>query len=730
MFAHSQNLQGQRHGLELHLRNVAQRARTFAGKWGAGEIAYWMGLWHDLGKFNPEFQSYLETCEKHPGSRRRGPDHASAGAIFALKLWEGLAFPLAGHHGGLPDTVDLKQRLYEKNGDASVWEAIRYAEKMISELVPDSPKFISNLPERLKNPLRCELFLRMLFSALVDADFLDTEAHFAPERSDLRIKPINLQALWDSFVAHQTKLSGQADDPLNRARHEIYAACLEAAEKPQGIFRLTVPTGGGKTLSGMGFALKHALYHGLNRVIVAIPYTSIIEQTADVYRHVFGDEVVLEHHSALLTKENPEGPSEIEIWSQLAAENWDAPIVVTTTVQLFESLFANRPSRCRKLHNIARSVIILDEVQTLPVELLAPILDVIQDLVDHYGVTVVLCTATQPALDDSPYLKGLHGIQEIIPEPSRYFTVLKRVRYELPVGGEKWTWERVAAEMRKYPQCLAVVNTKKDARALLGTLDDPNALHLSTSLCGAHRRWVLQEVRRRLDDEEPCRLVATQVVEAGVDLDFPVVLRAVGPLDRIVQAAGRCNREGRLKDNNENPVPGRVVIFDPAEGSSPRGAYRSGMEEAASLLRNKNADLHDPALYEQYFRRLYQDVETDAKGIQELRRRLMFDQVGAKFWMIPEQTVSVVVRPPADVVDGPVIVDELLAQIRFRGGVSRELMRQLQPYLVSIYAREVDRLRQVGFLAEVCDGLYEWLGGYDRVCGLTEKARNPDELIW
>ncbi|MFW6206810.1 MAG: CRISPR-associated helicase Cas3', partial [Gemmatimonadota bacterium] len=308
-----------------------------------------------------------------------------------------------------------------------------------------------------------------------------------------------------------------------------------------------MPTGGGKTLSGMGFALRHALVHGFERVIVAIPYTSIIEQTADTYRGVFGDGV-LEHHSAVASEahEDADPVSWHQLWRRLAAENWDARIVVTTTVQLFESVFANRPAPCRKLHNLVGSVLILDEAQTLPSHHLAPILAALSELTAHYRMSVVFCTATQPAVSAQPYAQVFEAAREIVPAPGTYFAALRRVTYEVPASSERWSWQRVADEMRRSDQCLAVVNTKADALALLEVLDAPEVLHLSTNLCGAHRREVLADVRERLQSGRPCRLVSTQVVEAGVDLDFPLVLRAVGPLDRIVQAAGRCNREGSL----------------------------------------------------------------------------------------------------------------------------------------------------------------------------------------
>ena len=575
----------------------------------------------------------------------------------------------------------------------------------------------------MKSPTQAELFLRFLFSALVDADYLDTEAHFDPGRSRLRYRSVDLEALAESFWKEQDKLSGHDQSPVNQARHEIYQVCLAAAECPPGIFRLTVPTGGGKTLSGMAFALRHALKYQKDRIIVAIPYTSIIDQTAQVYRRIFGDENILEHHSAVTPREDEDHFVQQQ-WTRLAAENWDAPIVVTTTVQLFESLFANRPAACRKLHNVAQSIIILDEVQTLPTGLLAPILEVVQQLVDHYGVTVVLSTATQPSLVDSgsPYLKGLRGEKsgEIVPDPARYFQALKRVSYDCP--GEAWSWERVAQEMAAEPQCLTVVNTKKDALALLDALNDPEALHLSTLLCMAHRRKVMEGIKVRLATGQPCRVVATQVVEAGVDLDFPVVLRAMGPLDRIVQAAGRCNREGRLSQ-------GRVIIFQPAEGRIPQGDYRAGHDIARAMLNRPNVDLHSPDIYESYFRQLYQAVNTDKHSINELRQRLDFPEVAARFKLIEDATVPLVVRYPKE--GSP--VDDLLWRLQtpgaLLGGEARRLLRRLQPYLVNVRRGPLARYQQQGLVRELPLGLWEWQGNYHPVKGLHDAALDPEPLV-
>src|SRR6266508_2048014 len=512
-FAHSENALGVKHDLVAHLVRVADLARGHAEKLGAPDLGYWAGLWHDLGKFHPDFQSYIS----HPEARR-GPDHSSAGAVHAARWLEGLAFLVAGHHGGLPASDELKRRLKEKARALPVAGALDIANTQLPGIVPGEqlatkcPSFLASAESaggrRGQLERDTELFLRMLFSALVDADFLDTEADFDSRRLGLRGGTASLTELWARFEANQAGVTGRQDDALNLIRHEIYQACVVAGDGRSGIFSLTVPTGGGKTRSGMAFALRHALRRGLDRVIVAIPYTSIIEQTADVYRQIFGNAGVLEHHSAVTSGDDASDPvSRQDLWARLASENWAAPIVVTTTVQLFESLFARRPSNCRKLHNIARSVLILDEVQTLPTHLLSPILDALQHLVDRYHVTVLLCTATQPALRDGPYVQGLRDVREIIPDPARYFQALRRVRYECQSPADRWSWGRVAEEMRSHSQALAVVNTKRDAFALLDALDDPVALHLSTQMCGVHRRDTLIEVRKRLPVGEPCQLV-------------------------------------------------------------------------------------------------------------------------------------------------------------------------------------------------------------------------------
>ncbi len=644
-----------------------------------------------------------------------------SGSLIAQRHGVILPFLIAGHHGGLPSRTKLKEFFRHKTKKQPAEEAINIIGQYFGEVEPPEPLAS---PSHLASELDVEFFIRMLFSALVDADFLDTERHFNRERAENRQKGPKLSDLWQDFEKDQAKFTKSATGHVNIVRQEVYQACFQAADLPQGIFRLTVPTGGGKTRSGMAFALKHVLCHGLDRVIVAIPYTSIIEQTTDVYRGIFRSGV-LEHHSAVASQqEQPDPVSLNDIWPRLAAENWGAPIVVTTTVQLFESLFHRKTTACRKLHNIARSVIILDEVQTLPTHVLEPILDALNQLVAHYNVTVVLCTATQPALDNdnSPYLTGLDNVREIVPEPARFFSVLKRVSYEWPRSGEKWSWQQVAHEMQMVERVLTVVNTKCDAILLWKALQDEEAFHISTLLCGAHRRAVLREVIQRLAQRRSCRLVSTQVVEAGVDLDFPMVLRALGPLDRIVQAAGRCNREGKLES-------GRVVVFDPEDGKMPPGAYRSATDICRNLLHQPDFNFNDPSIYRTYFQSLYQVVDTDTGNIQASRENLDYPCVAENFRMIQDDFVPVVVyyRGQDGSDNAP---DCLISHIKNQTGrLPRDLLQQLQPYLVNVRRCFMPSFQQEGLVGELKPGLWEWLGKYDSRLGLTVENRDPQDLV-
>jgi CRISPR-associated endonuclease/helicase Cas3 len=716
------------HNLKAHLSKVAHLSGAFAAKFSAQKLGFYAGLWHDLGKYNPKFQRYLEQCHKAAISEEAEPrekvPHAIYGAKLAAEKFQPLAPLIFGHHAGLPCQAHMTNRLAEM--DQSVYTEVLQnanAEKLDLDI---PPTVAQELKAIAKDTYSFELLLRLLFSCLVDADYLDTETHFDPEVSDQRGSTVTVAELWNTLEVDQQRLVAGADATLvNQVRAEVYQACLEAAQQDPGVFRLAVPTGGGKTRSGLAFGLNHAVNHGLDRVIVAVPYTSIIEQTVGVYQDIFGKDAVLEHHSAVRPDEgNEEDARSRQAQARLATQNWDAPLIVTTTVQLFESLFANRTSRCRKLHNIVNSVIILDEVQTLPAGLLEPILSVLKGLCQQYRVSLVLCTATQPALEgETPYLKGFAAgtIRDIVPQPlaKKHFAALSRVQYSVPQ--DEWSWEDVGQAVSQHDQALVILNTRKDALAVLDELADgedaDRLFHLSTLLCGQHRREVLQQVRDNLASDLSCILVSTQVVEAGVDLDFPVVYRAAGPLDRIVQAAGRCNREGR------RPGKGQVIVFRPQDGKLPPGEYRKAFEETSILLQREKLDWDDPAIFDEYFRRLYQGLDLDAHEVQRYREVWDFPEVAKRFKLIPDDTTAVVIEDYE-------VVRERIHRIK-RYGLRSGDLRALQPYLVNLRDRE---FKETGELRElIAPGVWLWQGRYDDKLGISVGSsaivRDPADLI-
>lgn len=713
--AHSAPEGGGPQSVHDHLKNVAELAGSFADPFDSAVFAQWLGWWHDAGKVHSDIQAYLR-------GEGESKDHSSVGMLKAEGVMALLAFNAAGHHGGLSDHRSLRDRIRRKRKDDRIIDALNQADPLLREWAPsiseeDLPAFLQQENGEKETKRRFAFWLRMLHSALVDADCLDTERHFDPERFESRQVEESMIDLWERFAHDQRKLIERADrTEVNRERIRVYEACVAAGEGDPGFYSLSVPTGGGKTRSEMGFALQHARAQGLDRVVVALPYTSIIEQNADVYRRIFGDHVVLEHHSGVHADVESGDESDEERWRRLAAQNWDVPVVVTTTVQLLESLFARQNSRVRKLHNLANSVVVLDEVQTLPPRLLEATLEGLQMLVAHYGTTVLLSTATQPALTKRPGFPGLEGVTEIVPDPERLYRTLRRVEYDLQVD-VPWSWDRVANELWRADQGMVVLNTIKDAESVLDAVPDTDSvLHLSTRLCGAHRRRVLNAVRRRLHEGEPIHLVATQVVEAGVDISFPRVLRALGPLDRLIQAAGRCNREGE-RDT------GHVIIFEPAGGSAPPGAYKTGRDITANLIEhNPELDLHAPETPRRYFERLYSSRNLDDENVQSLRERFQFEQVADAYRLIKDDTTPVVV----DYGRGWDVLDDVVHRAEHTGFVHRDDWRRLQPYTVSLYDHVLEEARGRGDVREVGPDLWRWDGGYDAGTlhrGQTEGGR-------
>lgn len=720
-----------------HHENVARLAGKFAQIFGAkewGEIAGWC---HDLGKLQPTFQAYLfyANGKTHPNSTysyrpSQGKiPHAIVGARVVLAADPQknagllLAHIIAGHHAGLHNGLILNERLSDDTKTP----------------LPDLPPVIRDLefparfPFTMANPqdkTRCgfqvSFFARLLFSCLVDADFLDTEEFMDRDKSTQRGGYPVLAELNERFSRKLEALTASvnmdATGSVNACRREILRHCQAAASLEPGLFSLTVPTGGGKTLSSLSFALRHAKQHGLRRIIYAIPFTSIIEQNAQVFREYLGEDAVLEHHSNFdFDTAGKHGRN-----LKLAAENWDTPIVVTTTVQLFDSLFANRTSKCRKLHNLVNSVIILDEVQSLPVEKLRPCLEVIRELAANYGATVVLCSATQPAItlrDEFP--QGLAGVREIIPEPAKYFAALQRTEIKVLAG--QVDDATIAARLREEPQVLVIVNTKKHARDLFNLIrEEEGAFHLSAAMCPAHRQRQFAEISQRLSDGQPCRVVSTQVIEAGVDVDFPVVFRAFAGLDSIAQAAGRCNREGKRTVNGQ-PAPGEVNVFRPTEVCLRGGFGRRG-GSTEKILDKHADDLLSPAAIEAYFREYYWQAKyLDKKNFYALpndarhQGQMRFADE-AEFSLIDSATRAIIIpwKGKGENTSKAEPLLRELATVKY----PRTVLRKLQPYIVQVYEYNFKTLYESGMvdmIAEQFPALVD-LCAYDPQCGIIVDA--------
>ena len=678
--------------LEDHLRRVAELAHSFADAFNAGEWGYLAGLWHDLGKYSEEFQNYLllnHDPDAHIETKPGKVDHSTAGAqhAFGKSQNEGklIAYTIAGHHAGL---------LNGKGNEASCL-AERLKKKIAAfDACPEHFRqfpILQKIPFSLDKKRSCfqlSLFTRMIYSCLVDADFLDTERFIDGEKAEWRQGCPSLATLHDRLTAYlATFASKAAPTPINLHRADILKHCIEAAEWQPGLFSLTVPTGGGKTIASLAFALKHSLRFGQKRIIYVIPYTTIIEQNAAVFRGILGDDAVLEHHSNF-------EPKEEDHRSRLAAENWDAPLVVTTNVQFFESLFASRSSHCRKLHRIANSVVILDEAQMLPVPLLKPSLEAIRELAFNYRTSLVLCTATQPALSTSAtFTEGLEGVREIIPDPGNLYGLFKRVKTtKLPRLADA----DLVEELNKYRQVLCIVNARKHARRLYERLPDRvGCYHLSALMCPAHRSEVLGRIRLALSDDEPCRVISTQLVEAGVDIDFPVVFRAIAGVDSIAQAAGRCNREGKRASD------GQVFIFTPETGLPP-GYFRQTAETAEVVLRHHEDPLSLEAVHA-YFEQLYwlKGEALDQQGILvalaegAMTGDFPFRDIAGKFKLIEQVMVPIIIPWNSE-------AEAIVEELRY-SPFPASAARKAQRFTVQVYPHELEALRRAGSAEQLHD---------------------------
>lgn len=715
------------HALDEHLREVGRRAAESAKTFGAEDWGELAGRWHDLGKYSAEFQRYIKSAsgydpEAHVEGGAGKVNHSSAGALYAVeKLGEKgklLAYLIAGHHAGLPDwhaDENAAAALVTRLDACEHLEKVPRAAIPADILLPDT----TLVSKTRGGPEGLALWLRMLFSCLVDADFLDTEIFMDTDKAAQRGDYLTIVELMARFNEHMRQFADADPTPVNLVRARVLDECRARAADMPGIFSLTVPTGGGKTLSSLGFALEHAIRHNKRRVIYAIPYTSIIEQTARIFRAIFGDHVV-EHHSNL-------DPERETAKSRLAAENWDAPVIVTTNVQLFESLFAAKTSRCRKLHRIVNSVVVLDEAQLLPPEFLQPMLDVINLLAKHYGVTFVLSTATQPALGSyqgfQRKIRGLDNVHEIMGDPDRLYRDLRRVEITMPRDFRaRRAWQDIADELQQHPSVLAIVNTRNDCREL-HRLMPTGTIHLSAGMCGEHRAAIIAEINARLKDGVPTRVVSTQLVEAGVDIDFPVVYRALSGLDSIAQAAGRCNREGRKL------ALGKVVVFVPPK-TSPPGTLRRAEQTSISLLDGTNKDPLERALYPRYFEHFYVNAPSlDKYEINDLltkdarELKIQFRAAAGCFRLIDDAESQAILVWYGD---SRALIGKLEKE-----GPERWLMRKLQRCSVNVPRHAFEKLLAWGEVREVWLGIFTQAVDtlYDEEVGVVLGARLAAEQL-
>lgn len=694
-----------------HLKGTANLAGGFASAFGAGDWGYGCGLLHDIGKYSNSFQKRL-----HGG---KITDHATAGAkeLYQKNNYVG-AYCISGHHSGLLDGGSAA----DTGGEATL------KGRMQKEL-DDYQEFRNEvtIPAFKTPPLKplgrggfsLSFFIRMLFSCLVDADYLDTEA-FMTDGCTGRGKFDSIETLFERLYLHvESWLKNEEFSTVNGRRTEILKACLEKGKEEQGIFRLTVPTGGGKTVSSLAFALQHARKHQLDRVIYVIPYTSIIEQNAQVFKEILGDGNVLEDHCNVVY-EDPDKLNKI----QLAAENWDCPVVVTTNVQFFESLFSNKSTKCRKLHNMADSVIIFDEAQMLPVNYLKPCIQAISELVYNYHSTVVLCTATQPSLQS--FFPTQMNAAEICPRVQEQYDFFRRTVFR-NVG--EIAEAELTEQLKEHTQVLCILNSRKGVQRIFGMLqEEEGTYHLSTFMYPRHRKKLLTIIRDRLDKGLPCRLIATSLVEAGVDFDFPSVFRELAGVDSMIQAAGRCNREGRRQ--KETCVT-TIFTLDKAEENHIPQSLKLPVSVSGQVA-EKYDDIASLEAIADYFNRLYHfrgeglDAGNIVEQMEEGRRSMLFPfaTVAKQFRLIENDTITILIDREPEA--------QLLAERIRRGEYSRQLIRDTGQYCVNVYEQDFDKLNGAGRLEAIAPGFYVLRNKeqYSEEMGLQIQVERGEAVIF
>ncbi len=723
-FAHSENEKGQWQTMKEHATGVSEFMKEFAISKEYADLYEFCGLIHDMGKYSEAFQ-------RHIAGEVNNVKHSIYGAMYAVerRMLE-LALPVYGHHAGIPDRPDMIQNIKAElvNGQ-NIYETICKAWKndMGKEYTFPNDDVFRKIPDVFQQ----ELFVRLMFSSLVDADSLDTERHFREDIFATRTHiPLDVNVLLDRLQLHLNNLGKdekKGNLPINKLREEVRLYAESKATLPQGFFSLTLPTGLGKTICSMSWALHHAQHHkNVKRIIVVLPFISIIDQTAEIFKSIFnnGDtDYILEHHSNVIYEEDE---NETISPKQLATENWEYPIIITTSVQFFESLFSNKRSVCRKLHNIENSIIIFDEIQTLPLSVSEPTIIMLNNLQQLCRCSILFCTATQPDYHLRKGFRGISKIESLVKSPQSIFENTRRVTYQSINDYNQIELEDlVAMVMDSHRSSLVVFNTKKKAHSFYEKakeLCDCKVFHLSTTMCPIHRKNTIKEIRIALDEDKTIIVSSTQLIEAGVDMDFPSVYRELAPLESIIQSAGRCNREGGPTDNDGAFIrKGSVFLFALTDTAQPSAQYRSWTEFANLLYKGNEDKLYTHDFYTYYYNKLTElYADTDKYKITEDRQKLYYQTVSEKYKLIDSKTTSLFIYK----YDNNSL--KLYHSIKNRELLSRKEYQQVSQYCVQVYDRFLKDNNS--FIGEEPCGILVWHGDYSPECGLP-FIEEPKALI-
>lgn len=721
-FAHSENNLQECHSLSKHLHETATLAKSFTCNENYKGIFYLTGLLHDLGKYQIPFQNYLKN-----GGVRGSVPHASWGSGYArCKGMLETSIVIDGHHKGIPDNAAWKgdTEPFKRN---EVDEFANVLDSFIQDNCFDESIFkkdiISEIP---KMPSQREAFIRYLFSALTDSDWLSTEKHFD---KDVSAKRGCAQLAIDEMTIKLEKAFSKksTDGDINRMRNEARQQVLQKADLGCGFYSLALPTGMGKTLTSMAWALKHAKINHLKRIIIVLPFVNIIDQTAQVLKGIFGEEWILEQHSSFNedeagAKNYEERYSLLEQRKKLACENWDYPVILTTTVQFFESLFSNRPSRCRKIHNIAESVVIFDEVQTLPKEIILPTLQMLKDVQAVMRTSFLFCTATQPAFEKRKGFDGIDAICPLIDNPAEIYGATRRVEYNLLNNLEPIDFANLFdAVAHEATSTLVIFNTKKAALEFYDAAKNSpqwaKKYHLSTAMCPAHRKTVIKNVLTDLIAGRKILVSSTQLIEAGVDFDFPVVFRAMAPLESIIQSAGRCNRENKLGKSG-----GRVFLFKIVDGGMPDKTYAACASHAEEFLRTDIEQLHNHRSFNKYYSQVVQlYVDPDKYNINETRKVFNFKTVNDGYRIIRNATEGLYIYNYSDE------SRKLIHSFEYKEFLSKDDYRKMQPFIVPVYKYFI--IQNGSMCKTMPQGFMVWYGNYDQQTGISVAPIDADKLI-